>query len=707
MQELFELFGELGIKTQQAFRQIDNVERRVRELANQFSNDLTADITLNDHASDGLDHVGSEAELARRRLNQLEDVVRQVESDLANGINADINIADGSVVRARNDLQMLMREIDRIRTKVDRSINIDANVDSNGPQTFPQTSQQPQNQTQRITIATNMTETRQQVGDLERELTSLRDELQSLSASGINNINFRGLQTNVDSLISPLQHVETELERIQSQVNHIDGSHMEIDGTVSMDRQTQYNGLNSEIQGLRTSIAGLAAATLASRNGTGLLGGRGQANMGYDANRVFQQQMRMNQMMLRYSQMLNPENLVGRVREKLETGSMPFSRMKHANGQLEMQALFGMANSGIMTARRQLGQLGFGRTKTEAKAVEMQMHAIANIQMDNLRDQIKLTEKALKEMKGSANSHELTDDIARAEHALKDYKNQLKDANPVKQLGRVNGYNVEKIFGKDVFVKPFKSQLDRIGGHMDGFFNGDLPRMFNSAYQRIDGAATKIVGDQGTKMETKAKIAQLQMKYQTLGMQINTFVTPAVLGLGAAFGMLGNAAEKGNTAFQAMTLTSNKDMGEFKNQIEDASVATGESQEKVGQLFATLKTQMGYTKSNIKDAATMGLYFKKVWGTDAAKAVGTVDQISKQLGVSQGQARDIFAQAMVKYQGDIKQATKDVQENGKAWKEAPRQVPMVRVLTKKWLMLQITVQWLKVVLLYVKWEPHC
>lgn len=669
MQELFQLFGELGIKTEQAFRSIDTVERRVRDLARQFNTDLTADINMNDNASQGLQDVGNVADNVRLRLEQLENMARAVEAQLEQDIAMNIDVNDTSVRTARTDLASLKREIDRMRRGTEQPIQVQTNINQPGV---------PNRGNTQVAPAQNVSEAQGQVTTLQNQLRELQSQLSGLNVDDNTSLNFNGLQTNVSGLLTGLGQVENELESIQNRVNNINDSDLSIDATTGQagtgGSQDSFNNLSSQIAGLQGSIGALALATAAQASGSLLPGGRGRApvNQGYDMNRVFQQQMRMNQMMLQYSQRMQPVNAVGRTREKIDIGANVIPHLDKAKTQLEMQALMGMMNSSMMTARTQLSQLGFGKTSTEVKALEAQLYTLGNVQLDTLKDNIKLTEKALIDMKKSANADELVDEIARAEVSLGKFKNQLKDADPFKQLGRVNGYDTEKIFGKDVFVKPWKTQIDKVGGMLTQFFNKDVAKLMDKSYKAIDNGAKKIVGSQSTALEQKAKIMQLQTRYQMLGMQLNTFVTPAVLGLAAAFALVGKASEEGFTKFQAQTLTANKDMAEYKNLITDTHVATGASQAEVGSLFSVLHNQMGKTKDNIEEAATMGLYFKKVWGVDAAEAVGTVDGIAKQLGVSGAQAQDILALALKKHQGDIVAATEDVMKNGEAWKKSSK-----------------------------------
>lgn len=410
-------------------------------------------------------------------------------------------------------------------------------------------------------------------------------------------------------------------------------------------------------------------AAMTALGASGAYAARNTNRFTYDLDRANRALQAYHQRMLQYAMQLNPKTVLQRATIQLDMASDMFKYFPDSKNMLMLQATFSAIERGAMAARKQLSQLGFGRTKTEIKAVEGQMHTMANIRLDNLRDQIKLTEKALSDMKKSANADEFVEEMAEAERALKRYKDELAKSNPVDVIAKANGYKAGKLWGKDVIYKPFDNAMDALAGRIKQFTNRDLAYLQNKTYEALDNAAKAIVGKQTTKAEEKMKINALAMKYQMFGMQLNQFVTPAVAALAVAFGAVANAAQKGWGKFEAQTLTAAEDMKDFKNLIADTSADTGSSIEEVGELFSVLHNQMGRTKENIKESAEWGLQFKKAWGTDAVEAISAVDKISKELGVTQKEATDILALAMKKHQGDLEAATKDVYKNEDAWRK--------------------------------------
>lgn len=709
MEELFQLFGVLGIKTDEAFRQLDVVEQRVKELARQWASELTGEVNIRDNASESLENIGETAEETARRLETLENILKEIDRQLDSAIEGSVDIDTTSIEQTRQQVTQLMQEIENARRSLNESINI--NSDVNGE----------------LNVNTNIQELRNQLSYLENQLSTLQRELEQALDVQFNPTDntitaFTDLNNHVKMLIDSLKLVERELERIERFIEQIDGSQINIDEQINQDITRNItsidqapsdanaipstsnqagslpralldaiNALASQINALRDEIS-----RMREQNSTNMLfgspgnmgGGNYNNNVnvnnhmftplpvtnryGYDANRVLNRKMQMDLQMMRLAEMLDPKNVLGRIAERLEIGGYAFTHLPKARNHMMAQAAFGAAMSGITSARMELARLGFGRTKAEVKALEAALYSLGNVQLENLQDQIKLTEKALKEMKSAANADEFAEEIRLAEEKLKEYKRMLKENNPFEHLARVNGYQAEKIFGKDVFVKPFKSTLEALGNQIDSFVNRDIARLANKAYETIDKAAKAIVGPQTTKMEERMKITQLQTRYQMLGQFINTYLTPAVLSLGAAFALVGKSAEEGWNKFQAQTLSTNRDMRDFKNLITDTAVATGATSEEVGELFSVLYNQMGRTKANIKESAEIGLYFKKVWGIDAVQAIAATDAIAKQLHVDQKQAADILALALKEYQGDLKAATKDVLTHGEMWKDATK-----------------------------------
>ena len=686
MQEIFQLFGELGIRTDSAFRELDSVERRVRDLANQLGQDLFARVNVDDNASGALDNIGDAADNSSQRIAQLQEIARSLRRDFDQELDLNITGDTSYLDGVRNDLDDMVREADRAgrrtRDTLERSldgIHADVDIDLPSRQEFreyrarlnEELNYQRQSSQYRVEVATDTEGATRQMNRLRNQVRDVRRELGTLSQT---DINVGGLRTGVDGLVDSLENMTDELGNIQNQFDSIDPGDLTINPITGEagngSRQQEFDSLANQISRLEGSIGLLAAATAAEAAGTAAQGGFGRGHMrnqGYDIERVYRQQMRMNQQMLRYAQRMDPKNTLGRVREKLDVSASVVPHLDRAKTQLELNALTGMIESGAMNARRQLAQIGFGRTKTETKALHAQLYNLANIRMDNLKDQIKLTEKALKDMKGSANADQLVNEIRSAENSLDRYKRKLKEIDQIKVTAKINGLVVRDIDGKKVFVEPWKKNIDKVKGTINQFINHDVGRLMNKAYRTIDDAGKKIVGDFPTKLEQKAKITQLQTQFQMLGMTLNQTVTPAAIAMGVGFAMAGATAEKGWNVMQAQTLKSTESMGEYKDMITDTMVTSGESQEEVGKLYALLENTMGKTKDNIKDAADMGLTFQKVWGVDAAQAVGSVDAIVEELGVTSSQAEDILALAMKRYHGDITKATNSVIDHGDQW----------------------------------------
>jgi phage-related protein len=363
------------------------------------------------------------------------------------------------------------------------------------------------------------------------------------------------------------------------------------------------------------------------------------------------------------------QQVLDNMNNRLQESSAHFKQFSEAANNVQAQRSFTQLEKAIRQTRNELSLLGFGKTKAEVQALEGELYNFANTRMDNLRDEIKQTEKALEEMKNSADAEKYAEQIKQAEEALKQYKQELVDVEPIKKMAEVNGYAMQKMFGKDVIVKPITDGLEQAKARLSVFLNKDLAALANRTYQTIDRAAKAIVGSTDTIAEQKRKIQQLTATYQQLGTVINTMVTPVVLAAGVAFGILGAKYEEAANKFQAQTLTPSAEMAEYSDLINDVSARTGEAMSKVSQVFSVLKNQFGETKATIAQTAELGFTFSKAWGTDPVEAIESIRKVMKELGVDQAKASDIMTLALKKYQGDIKKATEDVLSHENAWKK--------------------------------------
>jgi len=362
-----------------------------------------------------------------------------------------------------------------------------------------------------------------------------------------------------------------------------------------------------------------------------------------------------------------PERVLQNINTRLQESTRHFQSFAQASNMPQVQQSFSRIEGSIRQTRAELSRLGFGQTKAEVKALEAEMYNLANVRMTRLKEEIALTEKALKQMKESGRADEFAEEIQKAEEALKQYKKELADAEPIKKMAEVAGYEVQKIFGKDVIVKPIKDGVEEAKAKLVGLVNQDLAAMANATYEMIDGAAKRIVGAADTAAQQKAKIAQLATAYQQIGMQA-TLAAAAMVAVNAIIGSFAAEAEDAWNKFQAQTLTTTSEMGRFKDSITDVSTSTGASFEEVSSVFSYLKNQLGETKETIAESAELAYTFSDAWGVEPVEAIQGIRDVMKKLGVDQNQASDIMTLALQKYQGDIEKATEDVMSHGKEWK---------------------------------------
>ncbi|ANB66174.1 putative membrane protein (plasmid) [Anoxybacillus sp. B7M1] len=624
MIEMFELLGELVIDMTKAYRDMEQIQQLGEETANTLQQRFTDAFRKIESLSLSPD---IKTDDLVKELDGVQSLLDHLYRDLKTSDQIDINTAPATV-----EIKELLNKVSRLRDRL--HVEGDVQLDTQA-------------------AIQELAQLQERARSIQTMLSDARYHI---------DVNTHPAENAILTLLRYVKQLDAALHSLQNRTINV----------------TTNRTVNKNIQSHTQAAPGMNSATESAPTGTGTTGmmyalaGAGAAAAGglnrfaYDINRVNRQLEAMQRRMTRYMELFNPNTVLQRVRERLDVSKGAIEFLPQAKNMMQMNAVFSLIEKGAIAARRELAQLGFGRTKTELKAIEAQIYTMANMRLDNLRDQIKLTEKALREMKASANADELADEIKKTEEALALYKKQLEEANPFQQIARANGYAAAKIFGKDVLYKPISDQLERAGARITGFFNQDLAYLANKAYTTIDNAAKAIVGPQTTKMEERMKIQQLTTRYQMLGQQINTFVTPAVLGLAAAFGLVAQKAEDAANKFQARTLTSPREMKQFKDDMEDVYVKTGAARDQVSQVFSTLRNETSASSKEIKKLAQMGFEFSNVWGSGDAQtaltAIGQIQDTAERLNVSQKQAADALALALKRNNGDFAAAKQDLED---------------------------------------------
>lgn len=648
---LFELVGKITINARDAIKDIISVEKKANDasdsITKRFEN-LERDISnINLNPEVDTNEAAKELERFKRECTEL---MKEIEADATITVDSD---------QAMKDLKRLRGQLDRLQVKVENGDFSD------------QTGAQLQQKRVLDTIDRLSKNLKKSV---DAEGKSTRLETKILDKIG----------QNVQKLVSSVTNIqnvgEISQETSYGLTNEALPNQSAVNGNPPQNGPPNQNGQDDESsdssndsnQDSNNESKGIGAAELASILAL-MESSRGKRRYGraYDVDRSERMQMAYQRKMLEYASRLSPQNLLPRITARLDMSRTMIPYFNEASNMLQARAAFGMMESGVTNARKRLAQLGFGRTKQEIKAIEAQMHQLANTRLDNLKDQIRLTEKALKDMRSAANADEFADEIKKAEEALKHYNAEVKKVQVAQKVAQVNGYQVGKFGGKQVIYKGYSNVLEKLGGKIVATANRDIAYALNKAYNSMDKSAIKIVGDQGTKALNKAKVGQLATAFQTLGMQMQMAV-PIVGMLTAGIVALGKTADEAASQFEARTLINDKRMRVQKRDITDVSVATGADSQEVSETMSTLYNEMGLRGTDLKQATEYGHQFAKVWGVDAVEAVDKVKKISKQLHISEAQAQNIMTLALTKYNGDIEQATKDVLAHGKAWEDTSK-----------------------------------
>lgn len=200
---------------------------------------------------------------------------------------------------------------------------------------------------------------------------------------------------------------------------------------------------------------------------------------------------------------------------------------------------------------------------------------------------------------------------------------------------------------------------------------------FEKTTQRIMGrTASAITGVTGDMRVQKEQASKLASRYRSLGSVLTTVVAPALLAAGAGIAYLGSQYEEMINKFQARTLSPDIQMPDMGRQMVDVQVSTGAKYADVGNFYATMKNRFTVPDELMEKSANMAFSFADTWGKngaeDATKHFTSLVAIMDQLHVSQDRAADILTLSLRKYNGDLKNATKNVLEHGSAWKEVTK-----------------------------------
>lgn len=625
---LFELVGVIGVDVREAIKSItqvqdaakdatDGIDKRFKDLQRDLSTiDLSADVDVDEALKE-----------IERFKQETKDLMKEIEADATIAVDSD---------QALRDLQRLKGQIERMEIKVETG-------DFHGDTSASRQQQRVIETMENITRNVRSTTTTSNTNDVRQ--TEL----------------IQRIARNIESVISGSESISTNAT---------------VEQTISSSSATGgASGSNSSAtseSGGGISAGEIAAAVLAERALDGNGGNYGRYNRDtYNLDRSLAYQQAYQRKMLAYAQKLTANQVLPRVTQSLNMGTQAAPYFKDAKNAMQMQTAFGMIEGGVTGARSRLSQIGFGRTKTELKAVEGQLHMIANTRMDNLKDQIKLTEKALKEMNAAANKHEFANEIKEATEAMKKYKAEVESLKVAQKAAETEGFKTTKFAGKEVMYKEYKTTAEKIGGMMAQTVTRSIGKSMNETYNKLDQAGIDIVGDQGTKAENKAKITQLAGQMQMLGTTMMT-VAPILGILAAGITMVGKSADEAASNLQRTQLLTDEETAKYREAMQRTSVATNSDLKDVSEVYQKLISEGyagRYSTPLVERKAETGLNFEKAMGVDAMEAIKAVDKIKKKLGVNEDEAKNILASALKEYDGNLKKAEKEVLKHKKHWRD--------------------------------------
>ncbi len=730
--QVFELFGVIGVDIKEAIKNITAVDDAAADAAKSISKsfkDLERDIS-NIELSANVDTDSAVAEIERFK-QQTRDMMQDIETDATIVVDSeqavkDLRRLEGQLNRMQIKVQSgdfsestgAQRQRERVQetmTTIRENVNVTESrtveksflkeVTNNILQNLKTGSSSAETINQSTTKGSIENRTDEDVStfnvDTLIRFASFLDDSSKISnvlQQTINKVNEvvekvrnSDIATSINKIMNVLRESLNKLTKIDTKVDKIVRytAHKQIINTSREHVMSSSAASNAPPAGTQVMSGAELATLLAAQNALGNTNNygtsyyRNRGPNGYDLNHSQAIEQAMQRRFLEYAQKMTPQMVLPRVEQSLNLGSAAVPYFLDAKNLMQVQAAFGMIESGATNARKQLSQLGFGRTKQEIKSVEAQMHTLANVRMDNLKDNIRLTETALKDMKKSARANDYVEEISKATKALNRYKNELAAINTAKKAGEVEGYKVGRFGGKDILIKEYKSIFDKIGGAMIQSVNRDLARSLNMTYNSLDKNAIKIVGDQGTKALNKTKVSQLATAFQTLGMQMQTLL-PIIGALAIGVGAIGKTIDEAVSSFGKKSLLSDGQLERYREDIQDVSNTTGASREDTAKGFNDLYLDRNLRGKDLSAATETGLNFNNTFeNVGVVEAFDSLKEIQDKLKVSEQEAKNILASALSRYNGDLEQATKSILEHKDGWKDIVKETEKGREAYKR------------------------
>lgn len=345
-----------------------------------------------------------------------------------------------------------------------------------------------------------------------------------------------------------------------------------------------------------------------------------------------------------------------------------------AMNRMQFSGRFNLMYSDIMRVQRMLGQMGYGMSKMQKEMSNLRAFNMMDVQLKDLHDKIKLTDKALKEMQKSPDSKHMVKEMDIAKRSLQAYRNELSRVGSLQEkLAKTHGLGTMKSFtgAKDILYQREENFGKNIQNRLAGLAMGDMALASAIATKSLNATERALVGTGYTAMETKQKLTQMAGAMQQLGMTLTTTLSlVSAIGI-AGVGYLAGQEEKANSQFTGQSLVPIGDAKGYQSSMRNAyGNSSGSNRENLARMFSTMFnggiTNLGSMEMLSKGANEIGY----AQGIDSVEVLNSVLGVARKTGHSYADSLDLIALGLKKTNGDLEGATDAVLKNAGAFKTA-------------------------------------
>lgn len=345
------------------------------------------------------------------------------------------------------------------------------------------------------------------------------------------------------------------------------------------------------------------------------------------------------------------------VSDRLIRATSSANGLANSLNRMQFTGNFGQMYGEMTRVQQMLGNMGYGMSQLQRDMSDMRAFNMLNYEFKDLKDRIKLTQQALKEMQASPDASKFTKEMDLAKRSLAAYQQQLQQVGSLRnKLVTTHGYGQTEYMGKDVLYNKPKTGMESAKNQLMGYTMMDVGKASMSAYKSLDKTGKMMTGLGYTTMEARQRLTQMLGTLQMTGMAMSQFVTVPAIAASVAMGAVGKSVEDSRGNFQARTLTQTSNLPQYETAMNNAYMETPSSKRSDVSTVSAKLFNSGVTDSKqLEEYTVAGMNFSDAYGgsVDAYDSVNTAMGISKKYGVDMATSFDLLSLALKNTNGDL------------------------------------------------------